>query len=49
VSRMSADAGAGTGGREVVNMNAILYENRSHYYYGIGLLHCKSKQWFRSC
>jgi len=31
-------------GPRVVNMNAILYENRSHYYYGIGLLHRKSKQ-----
>src|SRR5882724_4314261 len=49
VSRISADAGAGLGGCEVVNMNAILYENRSHYYYEIGLLHCKSEQWCRSC
>jgi hypothetical protein len=27
----------------VVNMNAILYENRSHYYYAVTLLQCNSE------
>jgi hypothetical protein len=29
-------------GGAMLNMNAILYENRSHYYYGVTLVHCKS-------
>src|SRR5882724_1536261 len=42
VSWMSVEAGAGMGGWEIVNINAILYENRSHYYYEVTLLHRKS-------
>jgi hypothetical protein len=34
VNWTSGDAGAGMRVGAVVNMNAILYENRSHYYYG---------------
>jgi hypothetical protein len=49
VNRMSVDAGAGKLGWTVLNMNAILYENRSHYYYGVTLVHCKSEQRRRSC
>jgi len=49
VSRMSVPAGAGILVWAVLNMNAILYENRSHYYYGITLMRCKSEQRRRSC
>jgi hypothetical protein len=47
--RMPAAAGAETGVFEGVNMNAILYENRSHYYYRVTLLQCKSERRRRSC
>jgi len=33
----------------VVNIDAILYENRSHYYYGVTMLQCNSEQQRRSC
>jgi hypothetical protein len=49
VSRMSVLAWAGMLVWTVLNMNAILYENRSHYYYGVTLVHCKSEQRRRSC
>jgi hypothetical protein len=49
VSRMSVPAGAGMLVWAVLNMNAILYENRSHYYYGVTLMRCKSEQRRRSC
>jgi hypothetical protein len=35
VSRMSVGTEATTLVWAVVNMDAILYENRSHYYYGV--------------
>jgi hypothetical protein len=49
VSRMSVPDGAAIVLWAGLNMNAILYENRSHYYYGVTLMHCKSEQRRRSC
>src|SRR5258708_18977434 len=49
VSWMSVDAGVGTGIWAIVNINAILYENRSHYYYEVALLHRTSEQLCCAC
>jgi hypothetical protein len=49
VSRMSVPGGARLLVWAVLNINAILYENRSHYYYRVTLMRCKSEQRRRSC
>jgi len=49
VSRMSLGALVEWPACAVLNMNAILYENRSHYYYAVTLLQCNSEWRRRSC